>query len=278
MDATLARKMWRTLEPYHGMIYFSPHAAEAYRAFGITGQRGYFASRSAPMGAVRGEVVVATFFNFNPALVHEAFPAAWDAAAPSAWIDARLGAVDQQLREVLGDSVAAAPEILEAAAIARRATEACTSPGRPLYAGHASLDWPDEPHLVLWHAITLLREFRGDGHIAALVGEGLDGCEALVTHGSDGAVPPAILQSTRGWTDDEWEAARSRLEERGWMKGDEATETGASARRRIEDRTDELAMAPWNALGADDADLLRRLVRPFSKAISESGVFFNRPT
>jgi len=278
MDATLARKMWRTLEPYHGMIYFSPHATEAYRAFGITGQRGYFASRSAPMGAVRGEVVVATFFNFNPALVHEAFPAAWDAAAPSAWVEARLGAVDAQLREVLGDSVTAAPEIIEAAAIARRATDACSSPGRPLYAGHASLDWPEEPHLVLWHAITLLREFRGDGHIAALVNEGLDGCEALVTHGSDGAVPASILQSTRGWSNEEWEAARARLENRGWMAGDDATAAGADARGRIELRTDELAMAPWDALGTEDADLLRRLVRPFSKAISESGVFFNRPT
>ena len=277
MDATLARKMWRTLEPYHGMIYFSPHAAEAYKSLGAGGQRGYFASRSAPMGAVSGEVVVATFFNFNPALVHEAVPAAWEAAPPPAWVAARLAATDASLREVLGDATVGAPEIVEAAAIARRATEACSSPGRPLYAGHASLDWPDEPHLALWHAITLLREFRGDGHIAALVGEGLDGCEALVTHGSDGTVPAAILQSTRGWSDEQWEAARSRLEDRGWMKGDEATSAGVDARRRIEDRTDALAMAPWDAIGEDDADLLRRLVRPYSKAISESGIFFNRP-
>jgi hypothetical protein len=278
MDATLARKMWRTLEPYHGMIYFSPHATAAYRELGITGQRGYFASRSAPMGAVSGEVVVATFFNFNPALVHEAFPAAWEAAPPSTWVEVRLGAVDVQLREVLGDGIATAPEVVEAAAIARRATEACTSPGRPLYAGHASLAWPEEPHLALWHAITLLREFRGDGHIAALVGEGLDGCEALVTHSTEGTVPASVLQSTRGWADEQWEAARARLEDRGWLKGDDATSAGTDARLRIERITDERAMAPWDAIGSDDADLLRSLVRPFSKAISESGVFFNRPT
>jgi hypothetical protein len=277
MDATLSRKMWRTLEPYHGMIYFSPHAAEAYKALGAGGQRGYFASRSAPMGAVTAEVVVATFFNFNPALVHQAIPMAWEAAPPSAWLDARLAATDASLREVLGDDVVASPDVVEAAAIARRATEACTAPGRPLYAGHASLDWPDEPHLALWHAISLLREFRGDGHIAALVGEGLDGCEALVTHGSDGAVPASILQSTRGWPDEDWEAARARLEARGWMQGDEATPAGVAARQRIEDRTDELAVAPWRAIGQDDADRLRTLVRPFSKAISESGIFFNRP-
>ena len=277
MDATLARKMWRTLEPYHGMIYFSSHAADAYRQLGITGQRGYFASRSAAMGAVGAEVVVATFFNFNPALVHDAIPAAWEAAPPSAWLDARVGAVDRSLREALGDDAVASADVERAAVLARRAAEACGTPGRALFAGHAGLAWPDEPHLVLWHAITLLREYRGDGHIAVLVDEGLDGCEALVTHGADGAVPAAILQSTRGWSDAQWAAARGRLEARGWLDGDAATPTGTEARRRIEDRTDELAMAPWSAIGQDDADELRALVRPFSRTISESGIFGRRP-
>jgi hypothetical protein len=277
MDATLARKMWRTLEPYHGMIYFSPHAADAYAAFGVRGQDGYFASRAAPMGAVSGEVVVATFFNFNPELVHRAVPAAWAAAPPSQWVEARLGAVDVSLRESLGDEAVAGEDVAEAATIARRAAEACTAPGRPLYAGHASLDWPDDPHLVLWHAISLLREFRGDGHIAALVDEELGGCEALVTHGADGAVPAAILQSTRGWSDEAWEAACETLRRRGWLEGDAATAAGIEARQRIEDRTDQLALAPWAAIGADDADRLRTLVRPFSKAISESGIFARRP-
>jgi hypothetical protein len=230
------------------------------------------------MGAVSGEVVVATFFNFNPALVHEAFPAAWEAAPPAAWVEARIGAADVSLREVLGDDVVASAEVARAADIARRAAAACTSPGRPLYAGHASLDWPDEPHLVLWHAISLLREFRGDGHIAALVDEGLGGCEALVTHGADGTVPPSILQSTRGWSDEQWAAACDALAARGWLDGDRtATPAGVEARRRIDDRTDELALAPWRAIGQDAADELRALVRPFSRAISDSGIFVPRP-
>ncbi len=277
MDATMARKMWRTLEPYHGMIYFSPYAQAAYRDLGVEGQKGYFASRSAPMGAVVGDVVVATFFNFHPELGHRAFPDAWEAAPPATWIEARLGAADRSLRDLLGDDAIASPEITEAATIARRAADACIAAGRPLFAGHASLDWPQDPHLVLWHAITLLREYRGDGHIAVLVSEGLDGCEALVTHGADGSVPPAVLRSTRGWSDEQWEQARARLEHRGWMTGDDPTERGTDARLRIETRTDELAMAPWEAIGDADADALRALVRPFSRAISESGVFGNRP-
>ncbi len=275
IDPTLARKMWRTLEPYHGMIYFTPHAAAAYEAIGIVGRAGYFASRAAAMGAVPAEVVVATFFNFRPALVEALVPGAWEAASPTDVLAARLSAVDLTLRELLGEDVIASAEMVEAADLARIAAEACTPAGRPLYAGHASLDWPADPHLALWHAITLLREYRGDGHIAALVVEDLDGCEALVTHGSSGAVPPAILQATRGWSDDEWAAACDRLTTRGWLADGEATPLGIEARDRIEQRTDELAVAPWQALGQDQADRLRTLVRPYSKAIATSDVFTN---
>ena len=118
IDPTTARKVWRTLEPYHGMIYFVPEAAEAYARLGITGRHGYFASRAAPMGAVSAEVVVSTFFNFNPEVVHAAIPSSWNVAAPSAIIDARFGAADAALRRVLGDAVAS-PEMSEAATLAR---------------------------------------------------------------------------------------------------------------------------------------------------------------
>jgi hypothetical protein len=72
------------------------------------------------------------------------------------------------------------------AGLAREAASACTAEGRPLYAGHAGLDWPDAPHVAAWHAATLLREHRGDGHIAALVAAGLSGIDALVTHVATG--------------------------------------------------------------------------------------------
>ena len=115
---------------------------------------------------------------------------------------------------------------IEAAGIARAAASAAAGhpEGRPLFAGHASLPWPDDPHLVLWHAQTLLREFRGDNHIAALTIEGLTGCEALVTHtfgegvGVAGAsVGADVLKSTRQRTDDDWAAAVASLRARGWI-------------------------------------------------------------
>jgi len=273
-DPVLARKMWRTLEPYHGMIYFSPQATAAYAAIGIDGMAGYFASRAAAMGAVPAEVVVATFYNFNPEVVAAAIPSAWREASPEQIVKVRLAAADATLRDVLGDAVDG-DDIREAAELARLAAEACRPEGRPLFAGHASVEWPERPHLVLWHAITLLREYRGDGHVAALVAEELDGCEALHTHGAaaDSPVPLALLKATRGWDDEAWEAARSRLEARGLLAGESLTPAGEEVRRRVEDTTDRLALAPWRALGDDACDHLRSLVRPHSRAIVSSGVF-----
>jgi len=278
VEPTLARKLHRTLEPYHGVIYFSPEAAARYRALGLPDrQMGYFASRAAAMGPVPGEVVIATFFNFAPAEVLRCIPAAWDLAAPEAVLEARLAGIDETLRRILGDQLDGA-DVAEAADLARTATEALTPEGRPLYAGHASLPWPEPPHLVLWHALSLLREHRGDGHIAAMVVEGVDGCEALVIHGATGEVPAAVLQSSRTRTDEEWAAAEGRLRDRGWLDADGGlTEAGRAHRQWVEDRTDQLAVAPWQHLGFEGCTRLRELVRPLSKAIVASGTFGFRP-
>ena len=188
--ATWARKTWRTLEPIHGMIYFAPEAAARYEALGLHGRSGYFASRSAPMGPVGAPVVVATFYNFEPGLVRESMAGVWERTTPASLLDARLAAADAALRRALPDGWDA-EAMRDAAALARHAAEvACEHrEGRPLFAGHAELPWPDDDHLVLWHAQTLLREFRGDGHIAELVIHDFRGIDALVLHAATGEVP-----------------------------------------------------------------------------------------
>ena len=162
------------------------------------------------------------------------------------------------------------PEIAEAAELARAAAlAACRRPeGRPLFAGHVDLPWPDEPHLVLWHAQTLLREYRGDGHIAALVVEGLNGCEALVTHAAAGDISAEALRATRQRSGDDWLAAEERLRSIGWLDPDLAlTDLGRERRDWIEARTDELAAAPYGAIGVHGCTRLRELVRPVSQAM-----------
>src|SRR6476646_6255822 len=95
VESVIARKMWRTLEVYHGAIYFVPEARDAYAELGVTDRMmGYFGSRAAPMGAVPAEVVIATFFNFHPTLIRACVPEAWGRATPARVPAARLSAVD----------------------------------------------------------------------------------------------------------------------------------------------------------------------------------------
>jgi hypothetical protein len=272
MDTSVSRRMLRTLEPYHGMIYFVPEAAAAYQEIGLTGRRmGYFASRAAPMGAVPADVVIATFFNFCPDLVRRSIPEAWERATPETIVCARVSAADVALRRMLGDEVNSAA-MKEAAELAREAVGGCVVEGRPLYAGHASLPWPEAPHLVLWHAQTLLRECRGDGHIAAMVAEGITGGEALVIHGATGDVAPDVLQTSRAWPDDEWQVMRERVRARGWLADDGSlTDAGRASRDWVEQRTDELMLPCWERIGDDGCARLRELVRPYSRAIVDQG-------
>jgi hypothetical protein len=276
MDPVVARKTWRTLEPIHGLIYFAPEAVEAYEAIGITRDPGgYFASRSAAMGPVPAEVVIATFFNFFPDFVRRSIPWAWSVTTPEQVLSARFAAASSALRNRLGDAADSA-EVEEASVLARRAAEAaCERPeGRPLFAAHASLAWPDDPLLVLWHAQTLLREFRGDGHISAMTVEGVNGLEALILHGATGDVPPATLRSSRNWPKDAWAAGEEGLRSRGWLDADGGlTEAGRAHRQWVEDRTDALALSAYEAIGDDGCERLRTLCRPLSRAIVDAGAF-----
>jgi hypothetical protein len=275
MEPIVARKTWRTLEPIHGLVYFAPEQTERYEVAGVGGAAGYFASRSAAMGPVDAEVVVATFFNFEPGFVRRSLDGVWQHTTPAIVLAARADVAATALRRVLGDE-ATGPQVDEAAGLAARAALAAAErpEGRPLFAGHTSVPWPDpaDALLTLWHAQTLLREFRGDGHVAALTAHDLTGCEALVLHAATGEVPAAILQATRAWSDDAWAAAVERLRGRGWLDADGAfTDAGRRAHQAIEDRTDVAALAPYRVLGTDGCERLRALARPLSRAITRGG-------
>jgi len=266
-------------EPIHAMIYFTPHGADAYAQVGIADQRmTYFASRAAAMGPVPAETVIATFYNFNPAIIRRVIPAAWQIAVPAQVLEARLEAVDRSLRQAWGDEVGSS-HVRQAADLARRAADHATSrpQGRPLFAGHASLPWPDAPHLVLWHAQTLIREFRGDGHVALLMTEGLDGLGALITHAATGAIPAEALRTTRAWTEQDWAAGVQQARDDGWIAdgpGLTLSETGQRRRQSIEIRTDELAVFAYQAIGEDGCTRLRELTAPLSAAVMAADLGF----
>lgn len=277
MDAFSAGQLSRALDRLHSTIYFVPEANERFAELGLDNQRmQYFASRSAPMGAVSAKVVAATFFNFNPELIAKAIPAAWDVASPAAVTQVRYEIVDAVLPKVLGEERVRSPEFAHSMAIVRRTAEAIpNADGRPLYAGHAELDWPETPHAQLWHAITLLREYRGDGHIAALVTHGLSGIEALITHVATGTgFDPEFGRRLRGWSRNQWDETVRTLRRRGLLNdAGQLTAEGNEVRTKVEDLTDELAYAPWRTVPDDDVQELVGLGEVIRDCVRTAGVF-----
>ncbi|MFE7577420.1 hypothetical protein [Streptomyces sp. SID7909] len=270
------RRCHNALNPLHSSLYFSPDLGKELGGIGIEDpSAAYFATRAAAMGAVGADTVTATFYNFNHALVAQHVPAIWDIASPAKVLDARLRAADATLRRLLGEEIIASPEMAEAARLALRATEGCTRHARPLYAAHAGLPVPDEPHLAYWHAATLLREHRGDAHLAALLTAELDPLEALVSHTATGkGMAIRWLLASRGWRRADWEDASERLRGRGLLTAEgELTEEGAALRTEVEEATDRMDLGPYEHLGGPGVARLTELGRGFLATAAAAGAF-----
>ncbi|MFH8571552.1 hypothetical protein [Streptomyces sp. NPDC017993] len=269
----VARRMWHQLEPLHAALYFAPEARQVASDLGFDVSSrwpSYFAWRTAPLGAAGPELVAATFYSFSPRMIARYVPRIWTTAEPAKVLDARLLAVDRTLTTLIGDRLTTA-QLTEAARLARQAAENAGTAARPLAAANRDLPWSDSPHLVLWQAATVLREHRGDGHLAALLTCGLDPCEALVSFAAIGAAPGAGFAG-RGWSAQEWSDARHRLAARGWIAPDgSATERAHKEREEIERMTDRLAAGPWRALGHSRAERLAQLLQPVLGAVFEAG-------
>ncbi|MFJ4776997.1 hypothetical protein [Streptomyces sp. NPDC088762] len=277
LPALAARHAWHgAINPLHSTVYFSPDYLKELAAFGVDNPNAAnLAGRAAAMGPVGPGLVAATFYNYRYDHLARFLPAVWDSVSPEEVIAARYRAADSTLRRLLGDETVESPELAEAAELALRATEGCTRHARPLYAAHADLPVPEQPHLRLWHATTLLREHRGDGHLAALLIVGLDPVEALVSHGATGkGMTSKWLKATRGWEQADLDAAAERLRERGVLDAaGELTEEGKALRERLETETDRLDSAPYEHLGAAGLARLAELGGGFVLKAVAAGAF-----
>lgn len=266
------RDLARVFTPFHNVSYYSPEI----NAFVDAGMRGwwmaYFAYRVAPMGPVPAEVAISTFYNFAPRMIQRAIPAVWDVMSPAAAIQLRDQCVDQALRRLLAGHLADS-ELAEAAELARDSIEGCEPGSRVLYAAHTALPWPEEPHLVLWHACTLLREHRGDSHIIALASADITGVEPHILMAARGQGNKESILPIRDWTSEEWDAGVTRLAERGWLNPDGTfTETGQTSRRDIETHTDRLTNEPFRRLGPQRAQRLIDLMQPYIERLHSGGI------
>ncbi|KDF02469.1 salK [Mycolicibacterium aromaticivorans JS19b1 = JCM 16368] len=267
----LARRFFDRYEPVHGITYFAPGVRSAFDAMGFVGfWRGYFAGRSAPLGQVPVELVTATFYNFSTERVAKAIPAIWDVAAPEEMVRVRQDTAVAALQGYgLSDDT---PGVAEAAELAGLAAKTAPLDGRPLFAANRALPWPDTPLAALWHAATLLREHRGDGHIAVLVSEGITGRESNVFHVGAGAVPADFIKRSRDYSDDEWDSCVRSLQERGLLTAAGAlTEDGRAVKEHIEVRTDSLSLPALAALDDDSVERLFRALTPITRKVVAGG-------
>ncbi len=256
----------------HGFIYFAPEATEEYDACGLPAAAHYFASRGAALGEVTAEVVTATFYNFNPELITPVIPMAWSLAEPSSIQAARMRAAGRVLRRV--DPLLSEAERDEATQIAAAMVDGVGDAGRPLAAANRAVVAPSDSWEHLWQLVTVIREWRGDGHVAALIAAPADPVEALVLHAATGQVPKKALVATRRWPVADWEAAAERLRNRGLLDlDDEFTEAGRAFRDDIEHRTNVAAAPLVDAVGPGQTQRLIDLLRPISQALLDHNAF-----
>jgi hypothetical protein len=269
-DPRLARRFFDRIEPVHAVTYFAPEARAALDGLGYRGfWMGYFAARSAPLGVVPADVVTAIFYNFAPQRVAKALPAAWEVAPPADALRAREQSAVDALRR---DGVGTDHDLATVADLAAKAARSAPLDGRPLFAANLALDWPDEPLAKLWHAATLLREQRGDGHVAVLTSLGVSGRDCNVLHAMAGRVPKDMIMRSRDYDDDQWAHHRDRLLRRGLLDDhDELTAQGRELKQRIEDSTDTLALTALDALTDDEVEALFRGLTPITRKVVAAG-------
>ena len=233
---------------------------------------GYFAGRAAPMGAVDAPVVTATFYGFHPRMPERALPDAWTYADPAIVLSTRLDAVATALRSHLGDALDEAIDdigaLLADAADAARADVA----GRPLAAAWATVAHTRDPVGDLWIDTAVIREHRGDGHVSTCVAAELGPLEANALRATTGLTNRALVLRSRGWSEDDWDAAVGRLRDRGLVTADgSATAAGDALRSAVEADTDRLAAAPLAAVGGS-LDRIESALAPLGRHLVDSGL------
>lgn len=264
------REFWQGIEVIHDVVYFGPDIRERFDAIGLKGWwMAYFAHRSAALGTPGAELVTALFYGFAPRLVERALPDAWSLASREDILETRLQLARDRLAPALGPD--AEPHIAQLAADLVTVVEGLDFAGRALAGAHATVPRPDDALGRLWWAATVLREYRGDSHVAVLVTNELDGAMANALAVADGRAP-ATQREARGWTEEEWAAAYDRLRERKWVGADAlVTDAGRVARAEIEIQTDKACSSCFEEPMRELATTTEPALVDLARAINSAG-------
>jgi hypothetical protein len=280
-DTATPRDVWAALEAVHSVTYFTAEARAAHEAAGLRGfWRGYFATRAAPLGPAAASTVTAVFAGFAQDMVARAVPGVWSLVTPRAALAAReAGAVDALRRH--GGDLTGVPGALP---VLGRVVAALPAPGRALGAANAALPEPAEPVAALWWAATAVRESRGDGHVAVVTAEGLDGLLPHVLRAAgEGAASVRDglrdrLLDVRGFTPAAWARGADELRTRGLLDtGGALTAEGSALRLHVEARTDALAATAWAASTVEERQRVLGVLRPLARRLAAGAVPYPNP-
>jgi hypothetical protein len=251
VDPTPARRLRDALEPIATQGWWSRAAGERLMALGVDFFPGYVWGRAAALGVPTPSVVAATFGVFEPSLISAVYEAGAASVGRDVILDVRASGGEESIGSVASDD--------ECSAIADPLLDAIVgldAVGRPLFAALRGLSLPASPAGRLWRAAELVREHRGDGHLAMLVGSGLDAVEANVFTERWLGYGLGEYSGTRGFGPEALGVAVARLESRGWMAAGELTDAGRAAREAIEAGTDASQVSLVQACGSALDDIV----------------------
>ena len=264
------RTLRNVCEPIGANVYFAPEAHQRYAALGLDAYGpAYFCSRGASLGRPTGLVVTAAFGVFSPAVVVPAVDAGWAKAEPEPLLRARYDGAVASLRRLLGEPDAA--RLARAIELLRRGLEVAEGAGHPLFSGLKSLPFPEDPVGQLWRCCDMVREHRGDSHIAVWTKALVQPIEIQLMSELQLGIPLKTYSATRGWTVAQMDAAIDGMRAKGWMDGDQFSPEGRAFRERIEADTDTMETAIIDAIGDGFGDLID-ILRPWAAAIVSVGI------
>jgi hypothetical protein len=239
-----ARRLRDACEPVAMHAVWNRTTNERLAQLGLDFLTSYVGGRGASLGDPAGAVVAAAFAWFEPGLVATLWDAARAAVAPGLLAQARDEATVASLREIL-----AGEDPGEVANLLADAAEAADGMGRPLFSGRRADGRPRDAVHCLWWACSLVREHRGDSHVAAAAAAGLDPVEMNILPELWIGMPLLSYTGTRGWAPEVMQAAVARLESRGWVRDGGLTDEGLGERLGIEQHTDAQEQPIVAALG-----------------------------
>jgi hypothetical protein len=273
MTNPMARRLFQLVEPVAVVTYMANEPTEAVMALGLRNVwDAYFAGRAAPLGRdVPAAVVHALFYNFAEGEVARHIPRVWDTVSPEAANAARERGSVAALRRILGD-LADSPGVARAADLVVKAGTSAQPEGRAMYAAVRTLPVPLEPLPRLWHGANLLREHRGDGHVAALLTFGIGGTEAHVLHALSEGMPAEHFGRVSHLPQSQLTAVLDGMRTRGLIGVDGwLTAAGRSAKEGLEALTDELAAPAYATLEPDELARLIEDLEPLADVLVAAG-------